>query len=243
MVPLALFGISIAAAALPEFSRDTATVAHQALLERLRGGWARILFYILPTTAAFLLYGDLLVGLLYRSGKFGAAEQRIVHWILGAYAVGLVGFSSVKLLASAFYALQDYRTPLRASVLSLVTGTIASIALALPLRASQYGAVGLALGAALGSYVNLAVLTAALRRRLGALYTPGMWASTGRTAAATALAAIVAFPVRWLLREHSVALGAVTTLPLFALIFLLVAQHWGSGEASRWLRRLHLTRR
>ena len=242
MVPLALFGISIAAAALPEFSRDTAAVAQQALLERLRGGWARILFYILPTTAAFLLYGDLLVGLLYRSGKFGAAEQRIVHWILGAYAVGLVGFSSVKLLSSAFYAMQDYRTPLRASLLSILTGTIASVAFALPLRESQYGAAGLALGAALGSYVNLAVLAGSLRRRLGALYTPTMWSSTARTAAATAVAAVAAFPVRWLLREHSVALAAVATLPLFTLIFLLLAQHWGSGEASRWLRRLHLTR-
>ncbi|MGH7717646.1 MAG: murein biosynthesis integral membrane protein MurJ [Gemmatimonadaceae bacterium] len=242
LVPIALFGVSVAAAALPEFSRESAAVARDALLERLRDGWVRILFYIVPTAVAFIAYGDLIVGLLYRSGRFGAEEQRLVHWILAAYALGLVSFSSVKLVASAFYAMRDYRTPLLAAVASIVAGTSAAVAMALSLRASPVGAVGLAAGAALGSYVNLIVLSGRLHRRLGKLYTPAMWTGTWRIAAASAVAGAVAFPVRWLLRDQHVAITAVATLPVFGVVFLAVAYRWGSNEAARWLRRLRFLR-
>ena len=241
LVPIALFGLSVAASSLPEFSRETASVALDALRERLRAGWVRILFYIIPTTAVFLAYGDLVVGLLYRSGRFGAAEQRTVHLILGAYALGLVGYSSVRLLASAFYALQDYRTPVRAALLSICIGTTASILLVVPTRDSLRGAAALALGSAVvGSSVNLATLARGLRARLGPLYTSAMRVATWRIVGSTAAATLAALPVRWLLREHHVALNAVVTLPVFGLIFLVTAHRWGSNEASRWLRRARL---
>jgi putative peptidoglycan lipid II flippase len=243
LVPIALFGLSVAASSLPEFSRETTDVALDALRERLRGGWVRILFYVVPTTAVFLAYGDLVVGLLYRSGRFGLAEQRIVHLILGAYALGLVGYSSVRLLASAFYAMQDYRTPLRAALLSIAVGTAASVLLVLPNRDSLVGAAALAFGsAAFGSYVNLATLVRGLRRRLGPLYTPAMRVATWRIVGATAVATAGVVPARWMLREQHVALTAAVILPLFGVIFLTAAHRWGSTEASRWLRRLRLLR-
>ncbi len=242
MVPIALFGISVAAASLPEFSRESAD-ARDALVERLRGGWVRILFYIVPTTIAFLLYGDLIVAVLYRSGRFGAAEQRLVHLILAAYAVGLVGFSSVKLLASAYYALQDYRTPLVAAGVAIACGTVASLSVAIPFRHSPLAAAGLALGAAVGAYVNLFILRRGLHRTLGPLYTGPMWHATRRIVISTAVAAGVALPVRWLLRDRSVFLAAVATLPVFGVVYLVTAHRRGSQEATRWLRRVSLVRR
>ena len=116
LLPVSLFGVSVAASALPEFSRDSGAARIDALRERLRGGWQRILFYIVPCAFAFVAYGDLCVGILLRYGRFGAPEQHAVRLVLGASALGLVSFASVKLLASAHYALQDYRTPLRASL-------------------------------------------------------------------------------------------------------------------------------
>jgi putative peptidoglycan lipid II flippase len=243
LLPVSLFGISVAAAALPELSRESAAVARDALTERIRDGWVRILFYIVPTAVAFVVLGDLIVGLVYRSGRFGADEQRIVHVILAAYALGLIGFGSVKLVASAFYAMQDYRTPLRAALVSIVVGTATSITIALSLRHSPYGAAGLAVSASLGSYVNLSILAGVLRRRLGALYTPAMWKGTWRIVGASLLAAVVAYPVRWVLRDQHVAIAAVATLPVFGVVFLAAAHHAGSGEAGRLLRRLHLIRR
>ncbi len=241
MVPLALFGISVAAASLPEFSRES-SLATNALLERLRDGWMRILFYIVPTTVALFAFGDLMAGLIYRTGRFGPEEQRIVHWILAAFAVGLIGFSSVKLLASAYYAMQDYRTPLRSALRAIIVGTAAALAVALPFRESPLSPAGLALGAAIGAYVNLFFLARGLRQRLGTLYTPLMRRGTVRIVASSVIALVLALPVRWLLRDVHVAVTATATLPVFGVLFLIAAWRGGSQEAARWLRRLRLVR-
>ena len=248
-LPVSLFGLSVAAASLPDMSRDSA-LAGNVLRERLQAGWVRILFYIIPCTVVFVLYGDLVITLLLRSGQFGESDTRIVHWVLAAYAVGLVGFASVKLLASAHYAFKDYRTPLRASLVAIATSAILAIALAVPMRHSLVGAAGIALGSAIGAYVNLALLARGLRRHIGPLYTWTMARGTLRVVGATALAAAAAYPVRLLLgqwvgvperfRIYIVALG---TLATFGGIFIIVAYAAGSHEAARWLRPLGVVRR
>lgn len=237
LLPVALFGVSVAASSLPEFSRDSSGVDSNALLERLRGGWQRILFYIVPSAVACIAFGDLIIGLFYRSGKFGAADQQIVHGVLAAFAVGLVSFGSVKLLSSAHYALSDYRTPLRASLSSLVVSALVSIAIAWPLRNSVWGAAGIALGTALGSYVNLFVQIRGLRRRLGQLYTSAMWYGTRRIVIATTVAALAAAPLRVWLGSDRPFVSGPPTLAVFSLAYLVVAWLMGSGEAARWLRQ------
>ena len=248
-LPVSVFGLSVAAASLPDFASDTAH-ATDVLRDRLRAGWVRILFYIIPSTIVFIVFGDLVVTLLLQSGKFGASDTVLVHWVLAAYAIGLVGYSSVKLLASAHYAFNDYRTPLRASVFAIITSAILAVSLALPFRESLRAAAGIALGSALGSYVNLILLARGLRRRLGPLYSGAMWKGTGRIVGATAVATVGAFLIRrglegvdalserW--RPYLVALG---TLLGFGGIFLVVAYAAGSSEAGRWLRSLRLVRR
>lgn len=241
MLPVSLFGVSVAAAALPEFARDSGTLALDALRERLRGGWQRILFYVVPSAVVFITLGDYCVGILYRAGRFGAAEQRSVHWVLAAYAVGLVSFGSVKLLGSAYYALQDYRTPLRASIASIVVSAAVSIGIAIPLRSLPVAAAGIALGSALGSYVNLVILSRGLRRRLGTLYTPAMWQGTRRIIVASIAAGLIAALLRaaqyrWLPELHPRVAG-LPVLAGFGATYLLVAWALGSGEAARWLRR------
>lgn len=237
LLPVALFGVSVAASSLPEFSRESTAVDFGPLLERLRSGWQRILFYMVPCSIACVAYGDMIVGLLLRSGKFGAADQRVVHSVLAAFAVGLVSFGSVKLMASAHYALKDYQTPLRASISSLIVSAIISGALAWPFHDSLYGAAGIALGTALGSYINLSVQIRGLRKKLGVLYTPHMWMGTRRIAIATLLAALIAAPVRYLLRDQVPYIVAPPTLGVFSLAYLVVAWFMGSAEAARWLRQ------
>lgn len=248
-LPVSLFGLSVAAASLPDMSRQSSQ-AVDVLRKRVQDGWVRILFYIIPCTALFLLYGDLVITLLLRSGQFGARDTQVVHWVLGAYAIGLVGFSSVKLLASAHYAFSDYRTPLRASLFAIATSAVLAAALALPLRDSLLGAAGIALGSAIGSYVNLALLAGGLRKHVGPLYTPPMWRGTVRVIAATVAAAVAAYPVRLVLARSSmlpdrvhIYVVALGTLAAFGGIFILVAYAAGSHEAARWLRPLGVARR
>ncbi len=241
LLPVSLFGVSVAAAALPDLSRDSGAMAMDALLEKVRSGWQRILFYIIPSAVAFITLGDYCVGILYRAGRFGVAEQTSVHWVLAAYAIGLVSFGSVKLLGSAYYAMQDYRTPLRASITSIVVSVIVSVSVALPLRSLSIAAAGIALGSAVGSYVNLAILARGLQRRLGALYTATMWRGTRRILLAAVVAAVVStllryVQYRWFSTMHP-RLAGIPVLGAFGATYLLAAWAMGSAEAARWLRR------
>jgi putative peptidoglycan lipid II flippase len=167
-----------------------------------------------------------------------------VHAIVAGYSIGLIGFSSVRLLASGFHALQDYRTPLRASIAAITTSAVLALSLALPYRHSLYATVGVAIGSAIGSYLNLAMLSRGLRARLGPLFTPAMRRSTSRVLAATGAATIAAWPVRaYLLDNVHFLLTAAGTLAMFGGIFLLVAHATGSQEAARWLRTFRVVRR
>ena len=234
LLPVSLFGVSVAASSLPDLSR---AVNREALRERVRGGWQRILFYIVPSAVALVAFGDYCNGIIYRGGRFGAEQQQIVHFVIAAYAVGLVSFASVKLLASAFYALQDYRTPLRASLASLAISATAAAAMALPLRHTAYATAGIALGSALGSYTNFVVLIRKLRAQLGPLYTPLMWIATRRILGSALVALIVALPLRLVFDTSRPRLFGPIVLGVFGLVYLLSAWWFGSAEAARLLRR------
>lgn len=242
LLPIGLFSVSVSASALPEFARDNASISFDALRQRLRDGWMRILFYIIPASLLFVVYGNSIVALLYRSGRFGVEQERAVHLVLAAYSVGLVGYASIRLLASALYAVRDYRTPLRAAALGLLNGTALSLALTLPLRHSRFGAAGLALGAALGSYVNMYVLVRGLRRHIGPLFTPLIRSVTRRIALATLFSVASAALVHLLLhRQHYVLIG-IGTVSTFGAVYLSASYAMGSVEAGRWLRVLRLVR-
>jgi putative peptidoglycan lipid II flippase len=241
ILPVSLFGVSIAASALPDLSRASGAGALEALRERVRSGWQRLLFYVVPSAVVLFGFGDYCVGILYRAGAFDAQAQRQVQVVLAASALGLVSFASVKLLASAHHALQDYRTPLRASMASLVVSAAGAVVLSWALRGTAYPAAGIALGSALGSYANLGMQWRGLRARLGALYTPAMWQGTRRIVVAAVSGAIAGTLARVL--AGALVPGAhprVTGVPVLAVVaasYLLVAWWMGSAEAARWVRR------
>src|SRR5438034_9500487 len=82
--------------------------------------------------------------------------------------MGLWAFAGVRIVVSAFYSLQDTRTPVLVAAVALA----ANIALSLLLMGSLRHA-GLALATALSAILNMAGLLVFLARRLGAL---GCWA-------------------------------------------------------------------
>ena len=242
LLPIGLFGVSVAAASLPELARESSARAMEPLRERLRNGWMRIVFYIVPSTVVFIAFGDHIISLLYRSGQFGLTATNIAHLILGAFALGLLGFASVKLFASAFYAMQDYRTPLRAGLVGLIVFCATAGALTFALRDSYLGAAGIALGSSIAAYANLGTLLHGLQRRVGAFHTRDMWRGSGRIVAAAAAAAAAAAGAEWLLRDLHFRIAAAGTLVAFGGIFILAAHALGSREAGRWLRTLRLIR-
>jgi len=107
---------------------------------------------------------------------------------LAGYAVGLAGYAGIKVLAPAFYALGDARTPMRVSVLSMGTNLLLNW---LFVRVLGFGATGLALSTSLVALANCGVLLALLRQRIGPLGS-GLGRSLARIVAASGLMVIPA---------------------------------------------------
>lgn len=196
MLPLALFGASVAVAALPEMSRERGA---EALRAHLADGVRRVAYFIFPSVVVLLLLGDLAASIIYRRGSFGPEDVPVVHWILGAYALGLVATSVAKLLASAFHALQDTRTPVRYAAVSVGVGIAVGAASALWLDARGFGlraAAGIVFGGSMGAWVNLALLARGLGRR-GA---GGWFAAVRGRLARMALGSVLAGVAFWVIR-------------------------------------------
>lgn len=221
-LPLSLFGTSVAAASLPEMSRDAGaegSEAADALTRRLSAGLFRILYFVLPSAVAFLLFSDLIVRVLFQRGAFDATSTRLVGWILAAYAVGLVAASSSRLLAAGFHALQDTRTPMRIAAAAVGGGTALGAALMFALRARGLGdvaAAGLALGGAVGAWANLALLWRGLRARLGELLPPGSGRWAVRLAAACLAGGVAGVAARERLSELLPGSGFLPAASLLA---------------------------
>ncbi|NIR43013.1 MAG: murein biosynthesis integral membrane protein MurJ [Gemmatimonadetes bacterium] len=222
-LPLALFGTSVAASSLPELSREAELDAREALRVRLRDGFRGIAFYIVPSAIAFILFGDWIVSFLFQRGSFVIVDTVWVHATLGAYAVGLLAASSVKLFASGFHAMLDTRTPVKFAAAGLAVG--AALGAILMWR---FYVPGLAFGAALGSWLYLLLLWTGLRRRIGVIFHGGDVVYLLKLLAACAAGAAAGFAAEFavappegidtdLLRRLAVTLA---TLGAFGVVYL-----------------------
>ena len=248
MLPISLFGMSVAASELPELSRLTeAKVA--AFTDRLGRSMRQIAFLTVPTVVGYLAFGVLLVGALFRTGQFRAADTWLVTLVLGGYALGILATTLSRLLQNAFYAIGDTTTPAWIAVLRVTVSTIVAlptmfwldtIALErvvgpLPGDALFLGAVGLSLGATVGAWVEVA----ALRRRLrGPL--PGVPLPWGLVARMTGLALLALGPAAGLwgaLPDWHVLLVAPIVVGAYAAVYLAAAWGLGFDEIEAWTRR------
>ena len=201
-LPISLFGVAVAAAALPDMSREATAVR---LKPRLVNGFFRILFFVLPAAVCFIVFGDLIIRVIYQRGVFTEDSTLIVAAVLGTYALGLVASASQKLFASGFHALQDTRTPMLVAAFAVTIGIGLAVLFTLTARARlpgdyrAYAAMGIALGGACGAWVNLVLLWTLLGRKLGGLFDASALRATVRLAVAAGLAGVAAGAVRtWL---------------------------------------------
>lgn len=246
LLPVSLFGMSVAAAELPEMSRDRAG-SSDAMAEKLRtrlgGGLRQIAFLVIPTVVAFLIIGRYFVSGLYETGAFDVSAAFFVSYILGAYAVGLLAATMGRLYSSAFYALGDTKTPLKIALIRVVVGAGLAYLFAFPLRApfivlirdglglpmptygggaAALGAVGLAFGSAVAAWVEFVLLRRALQARVGEVRIGGNFFLLLFSAAViAAVAALFVAQLTTFVREFGLPFGLAPLMHagLVALIF------------------------
>jgi putative peptidoglycan lipid II flippase len=247
VLPVSLFGASVAAAELPELARERGGEL-DALRARASAAVRRVSFFVVPSLVAFVLLGDVLVAGLYRTGQFGAADVTIVWLTLAAYSLGLLASTTTRVYQSTFFALHDTKTPARVAALRVLTAAVAGAllmlqfeplvvgGLAIPagvladVRAAglPLGPVGLALGAALGSWLEWALLRSSLARRIGPCGAGG--AALARMLGAALLAAAVARAVAWGVHWPPLA-AAFVVAGLYGVVYLAAARAFGLEQA------------
>ena len=242
LLPVSLFGMSVTASELPEMSRAVGAGADFAANLRLRlvSGLRKISFFVIPSVVAFIAFGDLIAGAIYQSGKFTRADT-IWEWgILVGSGVGLLASTQGRLYSSAFYALQDTRTPLRFAVIRIALTTVLGYLCAVQLPPMlgvdpKWGVAGLTASAGLSGWVEFFLLRRTLAHRIGseavgAKYLIRLWAS-----------AIVAAGLGWAIKEfaaglHPKAMAAVVLLP-YGTLYLLLAEGSNAGKRIKSLIR------
>lgn len=235
LLPISLFGISVAASELTELSRMRGE-AGSLVAERVSRGLRRLMFFLIPSTIGYLALGDVAVAALYQTGEFGQAESMMTWGVLAAYALGLPASAASRVLSSAFYALRDTKTPARYAYLRVAVSMVAGIALMIPadrvgFGGLRLGAGGLALGASLGAWLEYALLRRALDRMIGA-HGPGS-SPIVRMALAATLAAAVGVGLQLVLPSaHPVLVGLETLVP-FGVVYLAAATLLGQRIAWR----------
>lgn len=174
LLPVSLFGMSVSAAELPEMAQVQGAADEVAakLRARIEAGLSRISFFVVPSAVAMIAFGDLLGGALFQTGRFSAADARYLWYILAGAGLGLLASTTGRLYASAFYAQQDTRTPLRIALvrvaLTASLGYAASLWLPERLGLPKHlGAVGLTGVSSLAAAVELWYLRSRLERRFG----------------------------------------------------------------------------
>jgi putative peptidoglycan lipid II flippase len=187
-MPIGIFGVSVATAAIPELARHAAERAHQDMRSTLSWGLRLMLMLSVPATLGLIVLAEPIIQLLFERGQFDAASTAMTAGALAFYAPGIVGYSIVKIASPSFYSLQDARTPMVVSLVTIAVNLVLNIWLN-----SVMGFRGLALGSAIAANINAGLLLWLLARRIGGLDAGRVAASFAKILLASLAMAAAAF--------------------------------------------------
>jgi putative peptidoglycan lipid II flippase len=161
-LPIGLFGVSVATAAIPELAREALVKGFDEMRRTISSSLRMMLVLSVPSMVGLAVLARPIVQLLFERDEWTPEATTATAWAVLMYAPGLIGYSIVKIASPSFYSLRDARTPV---VVSMITvGANVSLNLWL-VRVMGYG--GLALGTAIASLLNAGLLMILLSRRVG----------------------------------------------------------------------------
>jgi putative peptidoglycan lipid II flippase len=241
-LPVSLFGMSVSAAELPAMSGTLGTQDEIAvkLRSRLNAGLQRISFFIVPSSMAMFVFGDVMTGALYQTGEFKHADSVYVWGILAGSTIGLLASTHGRLYSSTYYALHDTRTPLWYATIRVILTTVLGYIFAIILPPvlglePKWGVAGLTASAGIAGWIEYLLLRRTLNSRIGhtgvaAIYLVKLWV-------AAAIAAAIGFGLKWILppRLHAIPL-AILVLGTYGVLYFAIGAGFGVPEARRILK-------
>ena len=231
-LPIGLFGVSIATATLPTVSRQSTDRDFGAVRETVTNGLSLMLMLNIPSMVGLIVLAQPIVRVIFERGAFDAADTEATAAALQFYAIGLVGYSVVRILSPVFYALGRNRTPVIVSAVAVLVNASLNYVL---IRVLGYSYRGLAFGTSIAALFNAAALLVLLRAHLHGLNESRLVGAVARISIASALMGATAFYAhdllpRWL-PGHAFAVQAIRLGTAIGLAVVVLA-------ASAWMLRI-----
>ena len=235
--PTAMLGVALGVVLMPQLAGARAsgdTARYSAMLD---WGLRLVVLLATPCAVALLVFPQPLVAVLYHYGAMTEFDVRQVTHALMGWGVGLIGIVAIKVLAPAYYASQDTRTPVKVAVVVLLLTQILNLLLVPHLA---HAALTLSIG--LGALVNALWLLLALLKRKSYQPEPGWLSFTLRVVLACILLGCFLYwansAFSWLaMRAESFKRIWLMTLILLASAALYFVALWGTGMKLRELLR------
>jgi len=144
-----------------------------------------------PATLGLMVLATPIVRLLFERGHFMPTDTAATAAAVRLYAVGLAGYSAVRIVSPTFYAIGESRIPAIISGWVIIVNVAASVALV-----RVIGFQGLALGTSVAAIVNAAALLWILRRRLGGIEGGRLLATLHKVTLSAVLMAVAAIVIQ-----------------------------------------------
>lgn len=227
-IPIGVLGVPLGAVVFPSLARTHATGSDDEYVSLLSRANRVLLFVMIPITGLGIVLRRQVVTVLFEYGKFDASAVDVIATTLAYFLLGLAAHSALTVLARAFYARQDTRTPVAAAILTVIVNSSLAVVLAGP-----FGLSGIAASFSIAAWIEALVLLALLRRILPELDVASMARLLVESVVATAVGAAAALVVLgWVTslagsagfggKVAAIEQGIVATIA-FGLAFLAVA--------------------
>lgn len=190
MLPHGLLAISVSTVIFPLMSRLYVNRQFNELTAIFGDALRPLFFLTLPASVALMILARPIVQIIYQRGDFGPESTVLVAGVLPYFAAGLVALALVETSARAFYAMQDTRTPLVASLLTIAVNLVLAFVLS-----QRLGARGLAASMSLTTALEMLILLTVLRQRLGP-FDVAVWTAFIKSLLATLVMALVLLLIR-----------------------------------------------
>jgi putative peptidoglycan lipid II flippase len=221
-LPIGLFGVSVATAAMPAVSRQAAQNDQAAVRRTVADSLTLMMMLNIPATIGLVVLAVPIVQIIFERRAFTHADTLATAAALQFYAVGLVGYSVVRIASPTFYALNESRTPVKVSIVSVLVNAGLNLAFV-----RTFGYRGLALGTSIAAILNGALLIFLLNRRLKGIDNKRVFVAFLKIVAASALMGAAAAGVylllsRWL-TDHGFGAQVIRLLVAIGIAVAVLA--------------------
>ena len=230
-LPLGVFGVAVATVTLPVVSRASALGDMGRFRSTLAKAMRLAVFLTLPSAVGLVVLAQPIIALIYQRGKFHDADTFHTAEALQYYAVGLVGYSCIKVLSPAFYAIDRKWTPMMVSFFSIGMNLLLNWFFIFRLG---MGHRGLALSTALSATVNFALLYVLMTRVSGSLESRAMAGTFARCLLATLPIGLIG----WVANPWSVSLGHTSVILRAGALLIVISVAVVLFLLSSWILRI-----